>query len=355
MMKAQPVVQVGIGDPMPRITLPQAGGGLFDSYAAASDGRIRIYWAAAPPPADETAWLIRMLAGCEAELHVVSRVAPADPHVCPSWLLDRGDELARAFAMDRPLAVVVDASDRVAALFAAPTPAAVVAWASRLYESTLPEVVQAKAPVLMLERVVEPDLCRRLIAHWRRGAKMENRVGAPSGNVVNADVKRRSDVQLDDPHLFVALRDRLARRVLPAIKRSFQVEVGVIEAPIIGCYDARSGGCFRRHRDNTSVWTAHRQFAVSINLNDAEEYDGGELRFPEYGRHLYRPSAGAILAFSTSLLHEVVPVTRGCRFGAFTFLSASAPVTRTMPAGARPAGQPARASGATNRAISDST
>jgi predicted 2-oxoglutarate/Fe(II)-dependent dioxygenase YbiX len=331
MTRAQPVVRVGVGDPMPRITLPLASGGLFDSCAALSDGRARIYWIAAPPPQEEAVRMVRKLSDCEAELHIVSRIAPATPYPYPSWLLDRGNELARAFSAEGPLAILVDAADRVAALVAAPAPDTVIAWASRLYASTAPEVVRAKAPVLMLERVVEPELCRRLVDHWRHGGKMENRVGSASGNVVNADVKRRSDVQLEDPALFVALRDRLVRRVAPAISQSFHIDVAVLEAPVVGCYDAQCGGCFRRHRDNTSAWTAHRQFAVSINLNGAEEYDGGELRFPEYGRHLYRPAAGAIVAFSTSLLHEVVPVTRGRRFGVFTFMSAGAPPTRSMP------------------------
>ena len=84
-----------------------------------------------------------------------------------------------------------------------------------------------------------------------------------------------------------------------------------------------SGGRFGRHRDNTSSYTAHRQFALSLNLNPDEEYAGGELRFPEFGRELYRPVAGGALVFSSSLLHEVVPLTRGRRFGVFTFLSAN--------------------------------
>ena len=81
----------------------------------------------------------------------------------------------------------------------------------------------------------------------------------------------------------------------------------------------------RRHKDNTSSATAHRQFALSLNLNGTDEYDGGLLRFPEFGRELYAPVAGGALVFSTAMVHEVTPVTRGRRFGVFTFLSASGP------------------------------
>jgi len=51
----------------------------------------------------------------------------------------------------------------------------------------------------------------------------------------------------------------------------------------IGCYDSADGGYFRAHRDNTTPYTAHRQFAMSVNLNTGE-YEGGDVHFPEYGR-----------------------------------------------------------------------
>jgi predicted 2-oxoglutarate/Fe(II)-dependent dioxygenase YbiX len=148
-------------------------------------------------------------------------------------------------------------------------------------------------------------------------------------------------VQLDDPELFVQLRDCIVRRVVPAMAQGFHARINVIEAPMIGCYSAASGGWFRAHRDNTSRFTAHRQYALSLNLNSSDEYDGGAVRFPEYGRELYRPAMGSGLVFSCSLLHEVTPVTGGHRIGAFTFLSASGPAPRVglhRPSTSRPRG-----------------
>ena len=79
------------------------------------------------------------------------------------------------------------------------------------------------------------------------------------------------------------------------------------------------GGHFRPHRDNTTRGTAHRRFAVSLNLN-AEDYDGGDLRFPEFGARTYRPPSGGACVFSCSLLHEATPITRGQRFVFLPFL-----------------------------------
>jgi 2OG-Fe(II) oxygenase superfamily len=322
MAKLLPSASVGIGDWMPRITLPLTSGRLFDSSDPTAAGHARVYWLGAP---SVVAPLVEALAACETLLHVVAGTPPDSSSDYPSCLLDRSGELNRAFGASGPLAIVVDAAGRVAAVLPQPTPDVVAARVTQLYAASLPAVVHAQAPVLLLERVVEPGLCRTLIDYWRRHDKVSNTVGGLQGNVVNGDVKRRHDVQLDDPRLFVQLRDCLVRRVAPAILQAFHIGIMVIEAPIIGCYDANAGGRFARHRDNTSSYTAHRQFVLSLNLNSDEEYEGGELRFPEFGRGFYRPVAGGALVFSSSLLHEVVPVTRGRRFGVFTFLSASGP------------------------------
>jgi hypothetical protein len=325
-----PSTGVSVGDWMPRITLPLTSGRLFDSWDPTTSGHARVYWLGAPSTAT-VAPLADALAACETLLHVVTGTPPDTPDEYASCLLDRRGELGRAFASTGPLAVIVDAAGRVADVLPRPTPEAITARVAQLYTATQPAVVQAKAPVLLLERVVDPGQCRTLIDYWQRKDKVSNTVGGLQGNVVNGDVKRRHDVLLDDPRLFVQLRDCLVRRVVPAILRAFHIGIMVIEAPIIGCYDADSGGRFGRHRDNTSSYTAHRQFALSLNLNPDEEYEGGELRFPEFGRELYRPVAGGALVFSSSLLHEVVPVTRGRRFGVFTFLSARGPFLRPPP------------------------
>jgi hypothetical protein len=57
---------------------------------------------------------------------------------------------------------------------------------------------------------------------------------------------------------------------------------------------------------------------VTINLND--DYDGGDLRFPEFGSRTYRAEPGGAVIFSCSLLHEATPVTRGRRYATLPFL-----------------------------------
>lgn len=238
-----------------------------------------------------------------------------------SWLVDPTGELRSAAGAAGPVGVVVDANGRLAAIVPTPALDVVVSLATTLYAASAPTVVLNQAPVLMLDRVLEPTLCSALVDHWQQGNKLVDGVASVvAANRADADIKRRADVPLDDKQLFVLVRDSLVRRLMPAILQAFHSRIVQIEMPRIGCYDVSSGGWFRRHRDNTTPYTAHRQFALSLNLNADTEYDGGQVRFPEYGRQLYRPVAGGAMVFSCSLLHEAMPVTRGRRFGLFTFL-----------------------------------
>ena len=110
----------------------------------------------------------------------------------------------------------------------------------------------------------------------------------------------------------------MQRRIVPEIKKVHQFDVTRMERYIVACYAAEDGGHFNMHRDNTTRGTAHRRFAVSINLND--DFDGGEIMFPEYGPRAFKPPIGGAVVFSCSLLHAVTKMTRGRRYAFLPFL-----------------------------------
>lgn len=306
---------------MPRIVLAQPGGGAFDSWHQANAGQVHLYWLDAATAHAASQELGSALAAREADWHVVAEAPPPAELGHLPWLIDPRGDLARAVGVSGPAAVIVDAAGRLAAVMKQACGQDALSVVQSLHAATAPATVQLQAPVLLVERVLEPELCSRLIAHWQKGDKRSDGVASVGGAAnADSDIKRRSDVPVDDAALYGVLRDTLVRRVLPAILQAFQTRIVQIEMPRIGCYDAQSGGWFRRHRDNTTPYTAHRQFAISLNLNPTDEYDGGHVRFPEFGCQRYQPQAGAALVFSCSLLHEAVPVTRGRRFGLFTFV-----------------------------------
>ncbi len=107
-------------------------------------------------------------------------------------------------------------------------------------------------------------------------------------------------------------------RLVPEIRRAYQFHATRMERYIVACYQGEHGGHFRAHRDNTTKGTAHRRFACSLNLND--DYEGGFVWFPEFGRQLFKPPPGGACVFSCSMLHEATPVTQGVRYVFLPFL-----------------------------------
>jgi predicted 2-oxoglutarate/Fe(II)-dependent dioxygenase YbiX len=244
------------------------------------------------------------------------------------WFFDPDGQIGKAYGAiaddgsEVPMWVLVDPSLRV--LFTLP-----MSETEQLFQRlrALPPPddhagVLLHAPVMIAPRVFDPDLCQRLIAYY------ETHGGAPSGVMreiggktvgVLDDFKKRRDAHIEDEDLKRELLTVISRRLIPEVLKAFRFRATRLERYIVARYDAEDGGYFRPHRDNLTAGTAHRQFACSINLN-AEDFEGGDLRFPEYGSRTYRPPTGGAVVFSCSLLHEATPVTRGTRFAFLPFL-----------------------------------
>jgi predicted 2-oxoglutarate/Fe(II)-dependent dioxygenase YbiX len=179
------------------------------------------------------------------------------------------------------------------------------------------------APVLLVPNVFERAFCRSLIRLYEQHGGTESgymkEMGGKTVQVLNRDNKRRSDHILADPQVLQAAEARLSRCLIPQIKNAFQFDASYIERYIVACYDAAVRGFFRKHRDDMTRGTAHQRFAVTINLN-AEEYEGGDLSFPEFGPRCYRAPTGGAMVFSCRLMHQVTPVTKGKRYAFLPFL-----------------------------------
>ncbi len=202
--------------------------------------------------------------------------------------------------------------------------------------SEAPRICAATAPVLIIPNLLPPDACRGLIDHFEASPHRQGLMASVADGAAAAKLdegkKRRRDIELagDSPSHGLILKV-LADRCAPEIKRAFQCDVVYADRILIARYDD-TGGYFLRHRDNAAPQTAFRDFAVSINLN-TDEYEGGELLFPEYTEARYSPPAGGAIVFSASLLHEAAPVTRGRRYVALSFLSTAAGQARGGDAG----------------------
>jgi peroxiredoxin/predicted 2-oxoglutarate/Fe(II)-dependent dioxygenase YbiX len=228
----------------------------------------------------------------------------------------------------QPITLVLDPMLRVLQIFPITNPSEHANQVIRFLE-TLPapephQMAERQAPVLLIPRVFDPEFCRHLIQLFDTdGGEESGFMREKDGKTISVtdhSFKKRRDLNLADTHpdLLQPINDLMIRRVKPEIEKAFQFSITRFERHLVACYDGKSGGFFNRHRDNTTKGTAHRRFAMTINLNTGD-YEGGCLWFPEYSRRLYRPEVGEAVIFSCSLLHEATPVLSGRRFALLSF------------------------------------
>jgi predicted 2-oxoglutarate/Fe(II)-dependent dioxygenase YbiX len=201
-------------------------------------------------------------------------------------------------------------------------PAEVLADVKSILFAEEPRPLRMHAPVLIIPDVLDQAKCHELMQLWETEGHGDSgymkQVGDQTVGILDHRRKIRQDHFMKPGPRVDELKGLFARRVVPEIKKAFDFAATRVEDIRIACYDASSGGFFRPHRDNGLAGVAHRRFAMSLNLNTGE-YEGGYIRFPEYGGYLYRPEAGAAVIFSCSLLHEATDVTAGRRFVLLTF------------------------------------
>jgi len=349
----------GIGDRFPNFKLPDSTGLVRDFHAEVT-GRPALLLLAERlgEGAGATLWSLlgaqaARLAAAGIELFAIGGDTPAalaaltPPTGFPSLVLrDPDQRLTRLLLAGLPVRLIaVDANQRALSVPAVADPlaqleaglAAIGAWRLGTGEAA---PAGLGAPVLVLPRVLPPELCATLIALWETH-NQEGRVSAGSNeNFYSADRKKNREHVVTDPGVAQQVLRFVSRRIGPELAKVFNyTQAYRFESFIVLGYQVERQDFFGRHRDR--YLAEHpRRFAMSLNLND--DYDGGWLRFPEYSSQLYRPPAGGACIFSCSLLHEALPVTRGRRFAMTTFFHAAEGAQNPAHQAGAPQARPAR-------------
>lgn len=244
-----------------------------------------------------------------------------------AFIADYDESISRSYgAAGAPRTVILDPMLRAVANIPWDHPAG-HAQTLKNFLRELPDVDQSagvplSAPVLIVPRVFDFPLCELLVGlYGQLGGEDSGFLLDQNGRtatVIDHHLKQRRDLVIVEPGLREAMRDRIVRRLLPAVERFFQFRATRMDRYLVSCYDSTMGGHFFRHRDNINAGAQHRRFAVSLNLNS--DYEGCDLIFPEFGRRTYRPPMGGAVVFSCGALHEVTPIVRGRRFVFVPFL-----------------------------------
>lgn len=328
------------GDRIPNFALPGADG-KFTMFYERATGRPTVLLVAGDPPTAAEAFEGRADAFERAGVDVfcITLGSALDQGYVRGWSDPKG-KVAEALTAQTGLggpgviageaaaALLLDGNQRLLAAFVGDGEA-LATEALALYGKRRPEppaqVQRQTAPVLTMPDLLDPAMCHDLIAMYEAGAVEEGAVlsvidGEQVSRVHHAR-KKRLDHKIMDPEINKALVQTLGRRVAPELAKAFNFESFRFDRFLVCRYAADREDRFRAHRDNLSPGTADRRFAMTLNLN-GDEYEGGELIFPEYGPDRYKPGNGGAVIFSCSLLHEALPVSEGVRYALLTFMRA---------------------------------
>jgi predicted 2-oxoglutarate/Fe(II)-dependent dioxygenase YbiX/peroxiredoxin len=328
-----------LGDPVPWFSLPVVSGGSFDLQASAGRWVVLSFVGslADPRAIAEVGELIHLSASSSDDHLVIRCVFTGQPsqtdHLAAistsalSFLADPDGSVSRAFgAGDMPRTIILDPMLRAIADIAWDHPQGHANMVRTVLQG-LPAVddsagVPMFAPALMVPRVFSFGICDFLTQFYETQGAVDSgfQFDVDGKTVTLSDwrLKRRSDVAVGVDEVRDLIRDHVVRRLIGPIERYFQFKATRMDRYVVACYDSAVGAHFHRHRDNINVGAQHRRFALSINLNN--DFEGGDLVFPEFGRKAYRPSEGGALVFSCGALHQVTPVTRGKRYAFLAFL-----------------------------------
>jgi hypothetical protein len=303
---------LGLGDRIPNFMLPDPQGELRLLYQAiagwpsvlllAANTAMQDQWDeikgfAAAAPALHAAGVRLMIVSNDGieSLAMVAKIIPEHAH----WLADikgvvnLGLRQGALFAFTGAVCFVLDSNQRIVGVRAAEPGHA--DWALAMLKARpgdSPQRLSTTAPILLLPAVLDGEDCAALL-------KQISDANTPGGSAAIADK---------------ALAERivriLLRRIGPEVEKAFSFDDFVFESLVLRWDDSAAPADRRTEVDDPAV--QGRSFSLIVDLA-GEAYEGGDILFPEYGPHSYRPGSGGALVFAGTLLRELRPVSAGRR------------------------------------------
>lgn len=190
--------------------------------------------------------------------------------------------------------------------------------------------------LFLREEFLPPDGLTALTRLARVAPGEPGVVGVDGGAEVARNVRRVET--LDLPQVVSDDLDQRLERLRPSLEQFFGLSLGWAEPATVLRY--QPGDFYRAHRDRVTSLDAFyrsRRISAVLFVNDGRRsprsggFSGGALRFHDLrtGRgeagHVVDvpPVAGALLAFRSETLHEVLPVHAGRRITAVTWFHAA--------------------------------
>jgi PKHD-type hydroxylase len=111
------------------------------------------------------------------------------------------------------------------------------------------------------------------------------------------------------------LYDLLFPIALEANKQFYHFDIDIVTDPIHYVVYPEDGGHLDWHMDVGGFGVNKRKLAMTVQLSDPNDYEGGDLQIWGGGKEpiSVKRNKGDVSVFPTFLLHRVTPITRGQR------------------------------------------
>jgi PKHD-type hydroxylase len=167
--------------------------------------------------------------------------------------------------------------------------------------------------IAVLPGLLDAASCARAIALARRFPSTDGRVG--TSDVMKATI-RRSQIWFFEPAAETDFIFEPLRRAVEHVNQGFCFELtGFGTGCQIARYSSDDQGHYDWHIDLGTGRFSQRKLSLSLQLSEADDYEGGDLEFHLSGLDRLRMrQQGTLIAFPSFHEHRVTPVTRGERF-----------------------------------------
>jgi len=132
-----------------------------------------------------------------------------------------------------------------------------------------------------------------------------------------SDVRKSYNSWIPPSTITEKLYDKISKLILNVNENFFDFNLISLEHLQYTEYDEEYNGEYKMHVDmfrDPPTPNNHRKLSFSIQLTDPETYEGGELVFYSSNEtQIADKSIGSITFFPSYILHQVKPVTKGCR------------------------------------------
>ncbi|NNF00921.1 MAG: 2OG-Fe(II) oxygenase [Pyrinomonadaceae bacterium] len=159
----------------------------------------------------------------------------------------------------------------------------------------------------------------RILEHWDN--KKVEKAAVSGEEKYNEELRKSSLIGLepsDDTHW---IYERIASLATSVNAQRYGFELRGFLEPL-QLMEYKTGDLFDWHMDFSAGEVSHRKLSITVQLSDAESYEGGDLQFMINKEAENAPRRiGSVIVFPSFIRHRVTEVTSGTRYSIVAWLS----------------------------------